>query len=415
MHDDATEPSGPRSSWPRHRDLVFFLLCATALLLVACGGDDGGGGEAETSVRGVTEREIVLGSYTDLSGPTAILGVAATNGAHMRFDEANADGGVHGRSLRFVVEDTGYQVPRSIQAANKLIHRDEVFAIVLGLGTPMNNAIMPMLFEEGIPNLFPLSGARSMVEPFRALQVTGRGIYYDEIRAAARFFIEEQGATTPCVIHQDTDYGQEILEGAQDQLEAMGQSLAMVSSHKPTETELTAAVLRLREAGCDLVLMGTVHRDTILVLEVARKMGWTDVRWVGNNAAYNEAVARQESGAAEGYSVFAHIARPYRDGEIDEATAAWWDRYVETYGVEPEYAAMEGYRNADLVVKALEAAGPEPTVAKLMVAIEAMGEHIDPFGYRLTLGADDHKGVDESVLLTVVDGRWQAQAERIRY
>lgn len=367
-------------------------------------------------MRGVTAEEIVLGSYSDLSGPAAILGVAATNGARMRFDEANDAGGVHGRSLRFVVEDTGYQVPRSIQAANKLIHRDQVFAVVLGFGTPMNNAIMPMLFEEGIPNLFPFSGARSMVEPFHELQVTARGIYYDEIRAATRYFIEQQGAASPCVIYQDTDYGQEIFEGAEDQVEAMGRELAAVSSHEPTETELTAAVLRLREAGCDLVLMGTVHRDTILVLEAARKMGWTDVRWVGNNAAYNEAVARQPSGAAEGYSVFAHIARPYRDGaELDEATAGWWDRYVEIYGVEPEYAAMEGYRNADLVVKALEAAGPEPTAAKLMTAIEAMSEHVDPFGYRLTFGTDDHQGVDESVLLTVRDGRWQTQAERIQY
>ncbi|MEM8960135.1 MAG: ABC transporter substrate-binding protein [Acidobacteriota bacterium] len=381
------------------------------MTLVACGGGD----SETTTVRGVTDQEIVLGNYTDLSGPTAILGVAATNGARMRFDEANAAGGVHGRTLRFVVEDTGYQVPRAIQAANKLIHRDRVFAIVLGFGTPMNNAIMPTLFEAGIPNLFPFSGARSMVEPFEALQVTARGIYYDEIRAATRYFIDQQGATTPCVIYQDTDYGQEILEGAEDQLEAMGLRLAEISSHEPTESELTAAVLRLQAASCDLVLMGTVHRDTILVLEAARKMGWTDVRWVGNNAAYNEAVARQASGAAEGYSVFTHIARPYRDGEIDDATAAWWDRYVEIHGVEPEYAAMEGYRNADLVVKALDAAGPEPTVDKLMAAIEAMGEHVDPFGYRLTFGADDHKGVDESVLLTVVDGRWQAQAERIQY
>ncbi|MEO1367410.1 MAG: ABC transporter substrate-binding protein [Acidobacteriota bacterium] len=390
----------------------FLLTSALALLLTACGG----GPDGVESARGVTADEVVLGTYTDLSGPAAILGVAATNGARMRFDEANAAGGVHGRSLRYVVEDTGYQVPRALQAANKLIHRDRVFAVVLGFGTPMNNAIMPMLFEEGIPNLFPFSGARSMVEPFQALQVTARGVYYDEIRAATRYFIEEQGAEKPCVIYQDTDYGQEIFEGASDQVAAMGRELAAVSSHEPTETELTAAVLRLREAGCDLVLTGTVHRDTILVLEAARKMGWTDVRWVGNNASYNEAVAGLSSGAAEGYSVFAHIARPYRDdADLDGATAAWWDRYVEAFGVEPEYAAMEGYRNADLVIRALDAVGPEPTAAALMATLEGMAEHVDPFGYRLTFGADDHKGVDESVLLTIEGGRWRTQAERIRY
>ena len=277
------------------------LICGgVALLLVACGsGEQSAGHEtAEQATRGVTDTEIILGSPNDLSGPTAIYGVAATNGARMRFDEANETGGIHGRSIRFIVEDGGYQVPRSIQAANKLLQRDEVFAMVLSMGTPMNNAFMPMLFEAGVPNLFPISGARSMVEPFKPLQVTGRGVYWDEIRAATRYFIEERGATTPCVIYQDTEYGQEILEGAEVQIAAMGLEAAEVSAHKPTDTEFTAAILRLRNADCDLVLMGTIHRDTILILEAARKMGWEGIHWVGTNATYNEGVAEQDSGAA---------------------------------------------------------------------------------------------------------------------
>ncbi len=395
------------------------ILITAAILISACTGTDDSATPESSSkappVQGITETEIILGSHNDLSGPTAVLGVSAVNGVRMRFDEANADGGIHGRTIRFVVEDAGYQVPRAIQAANKLIHRDKVFAMVMAMGTPMNNAIMPTLFESGIPNLFPISGARSMVEPFRPLQVTGRGIYYDEIRAATRYFVEERGASTPCIVYQDTDYGQEILEGAEEQLAAMGLSAAEVSSHKTTDVEFTAAVLKMKDAGCDLVLMGTVYRDTILILEAARKLGWQDVVWVGNNASYNEGVARLESGAGEGYSVFSHIALPYRDGEISEAVADWWDRYQERFNAPPEYSAMEGYRNADVVVRALEAAGPEPTGEKVIAAIQAMGEHIDPFGYRMTFGADDHKGVDESVLLTVVDGRWQVQAEKITY
>ena len=88
--------------------------CITILLLAACAGEKDAGGEPR--VRGVTDTEIVLGSHNDLSGPTALLGVAAINGARMRFDEANAAGGVHGRTIRLVVEDAGYQVPRAIQA-----------------------------------------------------------------------------------------------------------------------------------------------------------------------------------------------------------------------------------------------------------------------------------------------------------
>jgi branched-chain amino acid transport system substrate-binding protein len=178
-----------------------------ACLLAGCAG---GGEDDASSVRGVSATEIVIGSHTDLSGPAALLGNDLTNGARMRFDEINAAGGIHGRQVRFVVEDTQYQLPKSIQAANKLVNRDNIFVMFLGLGTPMNNATIETLMKAGVPNLFPVSGARQMVEPFRRMMFTARGIYYDEIRAGVRYFVEERGASAVCALYQDTDYGIEI-------------------------------------------------------------------------------------------------------------------------------------------------------------------------------------------------------------
>ena len=108
-----------------------------------------------------------------------------------------------------------------------------------------------------------------MIEPFHKLKFHARGVYYDEIRAATKYFVEEKDLKKPCAVYQDTDYGQEIYDAAFDQAAAMGMELAAYSAHKPTENEFTAAILRLRNAGCDLVLMGTVVRDTILILETA--------------------------------------------------------------------------------------------------------------------------------------------------
>ncbi len=370
-------------------------------------------GKATVKVRGVTDNEIVLGNHTDLSGPVAIWGVGATNGARLRFDRANDEGGIHGRKIRFIVEDTQYQVPRSIQAVNKLINRDNIFAMVLGLGTPMNNALMTTQFDSNVPNLFPISGARSMVEPLHPMKFTQRGIYYDEMRAAVKYFVQEKGKKAVCAIYQDTDYGQEILEGVEDQLESMGMAIAGVSAHKPTESEFTAAILRLRKAECDLVLMGTVHRDTILVLETARKMGWEGVAWVGNNAAYGQVIADQKSG--EGYYAFVHIAKLYADDEMTPEVRAWWDEYVERYGVEPDLPAMEGYRAADLVVTALHGAGRELTVASLLGAVEGISEYHDIFGYRVSFSASKHSGATESVLSQVQNGRWVKLEQSIGY
>lgn len=388
------------------------LLLAAALVLASCGGDTQTSSSASSN-RGVTDDEIVLGVYTDLSGGTAIWGVGATNAARMRFDEANEAGGVHGRQIRYVVEDMSYQVPKAMSAANKLVNRDDVLAIVLGVGTPMNNAIMPMLFENNVPNLFPISGGRQMVEPFHPLKFTQRGIYYDEVRASVKYFVETQGATTPCVIYQDTDYGVEIRQGAEDQAAAMNLELAEVSAHKPTDTEFTAAILRLKNAGCDLVLMGTVHRDTILVLEAARKMGWEGVAWVGNNAAYAQVIADHPAG--QGYYSFVHMAKLYADDDMSPTVKAWWDKYIERYGQEPGLAAMEGYRAADLTVEALTRAGPDLTTEGLVKALESIDSYTDIFGYNISFSPAKHSGATESVLSQVQNGRWVKLDEAITY
>lgn len=394
-----------RSTW---------VVLATLALISGCGGSTSESGTAQT-VNGVTDTEILLGTHTDLSGPIAILGVDGVNGARMRFDEANEAGGVHGRKIRFIVEDSQYQVPKAIQAANKLINRDKIFAMVMAIGTPTNNAVLTQQLDAGVPNLFPITGARSMVEPFHRLKFHARGIYYDEIRAAVKYFVEEKGKEKPCAIYQDTDYGQEIYEGAVDQAAAMGLELAAASAHRPAENEFTSAILRLRNAGCDLVLMGTVVRDTILVLEAARKLGWDDAAWVGNNAAYNQSVADQESGAAEGYYAFVHMAMIYRDDPSSDAVAAWWDKYIGIYGRDPEYIAFEAYRNADLVVKGLENAGRDLTVDSLIAGLEAIDDYVDVFGYRLSFGPHNHKGVSESTLSQIRDGRWHTLEESITY
>ena len=142
------------------------VLAAAALVAVATG--------ASAQTRGVTKTEIVLGMHTDLSGVAATYGVSSSNAVKMRFDEINAAGGINGRKINVIIEDQGYQVPKAVQACSKLINRDNVFAFVAPLGTPMNNACFKDQFAASVPNLFPLSAARSMYEPYRTPEVLRR-------------------------------------------------------------------------------------------------------------------------------------------------------------------------------------------------------------------------------------------------
>ncbi len=84
----------------------------------------------------MTDTEIIIGTMTDLSGVTAVQGVNNANAIRMAFDEVNARGGIHGRKIRYIVEDMEYMVPKAVQAMNKLLNRDDIFFALGNGGTP---------------------------------------------------------------------------------------------------------------------------------------------------------------------------------------------------------------------------------------------------------------------------------------
>jgi ABC-type branched-subunit amino acid transport system substrate-binding protein len=111
----------------------------------------------------------------------------------MRFEEANAAGGIHGRSIKYIAEDSQYRMPIAVQKANKLVNRDKAFFLIGSIGTPMNNAIFPMLEKKDVPNLFPYTAARSMYEPHHRLKFANLAPYYGNIRAGLKYFVEKRG------------------------------------------------------------------------------------------------------------------------------------------------------------------------------------------------------------------------------
>jgi branched-chain amino acid transport system substrate-binding protein len=166
----------------------------------------------------------------------------------MRFDEINAAGGIHGRKIQLIIEDQAYQVPKAVQACAKLINRDNVFAFVAPLGTPMNNACFKDQLAAGVPNLFPLSAARSMYEPYERLKFYGAASYVDQIRAAVSYFVKEKGKKSVCVMYQDTDFGKEIVIGAELQAKQLGIKIVEMAAHKPTDQDFTASITKLKVA-----------------------------------------------------------------------------------------------------------------------------------------------------------------------
>src|SRR3984885_6626964 len=360
---------------------------------------------AADSVRGVTDNEIIIGTYSDLSGVTAMWGVNNTNAWRMVFDDVNAAGGINGRKLKYIVEDNQYQIPRSVQAANKLINKDGVFMMVANGGTPMNNATMPEQLAKGVPNIFPLTSARSMYEPFNHLKFGLAASYYDQMRSGVKVFVDQHHSKAICAMSQDTDFGRDVMDGANDQLKAMNLTLVAQTLHKPTDTDFSASVAKLHDANCDLILLGTITRDTIQIVSAVRKIGW-NVEMLGQAASYEEAVAQVPGGSTEGFYSMTPILF-VAASDPSPAVKDFAEKYQTRFGKEPNFAAQIGYTAGQLVVLALQKGGMDLTTDSFVAGMESIKDWHDIVGSpAMSFSATRHQGSNESFLCVVKNGHW---------
>ncbi|NOD63296.1 MULTISPECIES: ABC transporter substrate-binding protein [unclassified Ruegeria] len=356
--------------------------------------------------QGVTDEEIVIGSVNDLSGIFAAVGVPATKGANVVFDRVNAAGGVHGRQIRYVVEDNGYQMPRAMQGYNKLLNRDKVFAMLQSLGTPMNMAGFKLLDPKGIPNVAPLTAARQMLQEPMRNKFTSFSTYYDQARIGVKYLAGEFGSQTVCSMYLPTDFGEEILEGSKAGAEEAGIAFGSETTHKPDETDFVGSLSKLKEEGCDIVTMALGVRQAITVVGTAKKMGLTDMKFLGTSASFLTVVAQVPGGVTDGF----YAAASWQDlwARADEpAPAAFIEEYKAATGEDPVGFAMLGYSAAEMMVKALEAAGPDLTHDSFIAAMESLDYQDDLVGNHITYGPDDHQGADTVFVNVVENGAWK--------
>ena len=322
----------------------------------------------------------------------------------MRIDEINSKGGINGRKLSIIAEDHQYQVPRAVQAANKLLNKDKVFLMIGNLGTPQNNAVFKLQEEKNVPNLFPLSAARSMTEPHHRLKFGALSTYYDQSRAGIKWAVETQGRSSVCVLYEDNDFGQEIYDAAVDQLAAMNMELVEKATNKPTDTDLTSQINKLKSANCDVIAMGTIVKDTILAYTKARQIGWDDVLFVGQVASYHPVIASQPDGVTDGFYAFAQFPSPDKNNCSAEI-CDWIDRYEAKFGNSPNIGSAYGYMYMDLTARAIEIAGSDLTVDSFIEAMESIKDYKIPFGSSvLSFGPDKHLGSNDSYLFIAKDG-----------
>ncbi len=366
------------------------------------------------SPQGVTDTEIVIGTHQDLSGPIAVWGVPVRNGMQMAADEINATGGIHGRKLKLIAEDSGYDPKKAVLATQKLLSRDNMFIMAGAMGTPTVLATMPLVLQKGLPHVFPLTAASQMFEPHDKLKFALFTPYHYSMRSATKWAVETKGKKAVCIMHQDDEFGLNVKRGVEDQLKAMKMELTSTTTYKRGATDFSSQVAKMRSDKCDLVTLGTVVRETIGAVAEAKKLGW-QVDMLGSQAAYAPEVAALGKEVVEGLYAAGQTPIPYYDTASPQVKA-WMDAYKAKFGTDANIQSASGYQVVLVTAEGLKNAGRNLTVESFVEGLEKISGLKDFFGSPpVTFSKDNHLATKTVFVAQIKNGRWTTLTDHLSY
>ncbi len=367
---------------------------------------------AQTKVtnQGISDTEIVLGSHQDLSGPIKGWGVAVANGMKLAVEEINAAGGVHGRKLRLIVEDSGYDPKKAVLATQKLVEKDKIFVNIGSMGSPTVIAAQDITLDAGVPQLFPLTAAEftykfDPAKPQERLKFNTLLPYVESTTAAVKHLIADKKVTKACVVYQDDEYGKNVHDGFMVAMKDLKMTPASVTTYKRGATDFSANVAKLKADGCQLTVIGGVIREPIGLMGEAKKLGW-DTMWMGATPVNVVDVPALGKDIVEGLYCAGGFEIPYEDtaqGKIKD----WLAAYRKMHNVAANTQAIIGYNAVMTFAHYANKAGKDLTGQKLLDALESGDVFQDIFGSPPTkFSKTDHLASTITSLQQVQKGRW---------
>jgi len=224
---------------------------------------------------GVTDTEIRIGTLLPLSGYAASWGVNVNAGMQAYFDYINNDqGGVNGRKIKLFVFDDQYAAPLATEGARKLVEQDKVFAIMGSLGTAAHSAIYQYLEENGVPDMFILSGVTKFTDPVARNRFGFIVDYKQEGQILAQLIAKEYPGKKLGILAQNDDFGTETVVGIKIGLQDAHMEIS-VEKYDETQTDVTAQTQRLKNADVDVVVLAATPLQAASFFKAAREtLSW---------------------------------------------------------------------------------------------------------------------------------------------
>jgi branched-chain amino acid transport system substrate-binding protein len=355
-----------------------------------------------TPVRGVTDSEIQFGISAPLSGPAKELGQNIKLGIEAAFNVANANGGVHGRQLRLVAVDDGYEPERTAAAMRQLYERDQVFGVIGNVGTPTAVVALPYALDRKMLFFGAFTGAGLLRnDPPDRYVFNYRASYAEETAAVVNYLVKVKHISPGqiAVFAQQDSYGDAGFAGVAKAIRSMGgdETAILRLNYQRNTIDVDDAVNQLLQRRRNLikaVIMVPTYRAAAKFIEKTRDlypdMIYTSVSFVGSTALANELmllgkkyatgmIVTQVVPAVDGHS---SLVLNYKS-----ALAKYFP------GQEPDYVSLEGYVDANLLIAALQRNGPQLDTEKLVGTLENLRDLDVGLGTPVSFSGSEHQGV----------------------
>lgn len=353
---------------------------------------------------GVGPRSILIGQSAAFSGKFGALGREFRAGAHQVFDQVNAQGGVHGRQIVMVYRDDCYVPELARNNTRDFLRNEQVFALFGYVGTSPVLAALPLIDRARIPLVAPLTGAQAVRTPLRPHVFFVRASYHQEIEEIVRYLLR-YGRRSIAIVYQNDAFGRDGLVGLQKALKARGLAPVATATVEKGSTVTTEAAHHVALALPDAVLVVSGYTTAASFIPALRRQGSQaqvmNVSFVDSSALANALPVAYRHGPGVSQVVpfpwnpRVPVVRDYQNTIRRNRSDAAFD-----------FASLEGYIAATVLVRALQAAGPQLTRQGLIRSLEAMGGQ-DLGGFRVNFSPTRHQASD-FVELTFLVGQDKA-------
>ncbi len=342
---------------------------------------------------GVTDDKILIGALAPLTGPASTFGVNVRDGGQLYFDLINEAGGVNGRKIEVIWEDTACYPTKAVGAVKKLIQRDKVFAL---WGGGCSNAIIstiPIIEKAKLPFLTSNCSAPPITQPtkpyiFRAGYPPTDSQVYGLAQLAHEYF----GIKKMSMIHLSGEYGFYYRDMITEYCKQHNLELGAVEAFNMGDADFTAQLLNIKKFDPEAVFLVAWVNEGAIIMRQANKMG-IDALWIGAAPTGEETfteIARDDAAGSIHIWPLRHLLSEDQP-MINEFNKEFNSRFPPKPG-RPAVGDIVNYSGAMVFVEGLKRAGRKLTREKFAKALESIKDFETPLYSPVTFAPDKHHG-----------------------